>query len=145
MDGCTDRYPNVGYATYFPLRICEGGTAIPRTALLASFQESRYLPEPSRQVTPFQILSQFLNIIPPTPAPIVDFIMPLTHVDQHTSLKLFTIPDFVLQFCPTHPSEVDLMERFAKLEIAGNQTFDDGQTAVHPAALLRGANRWSTC
>jgi len=71
-----------------------------------------------------QTLSQFLNTTPPTPAPKVDFIEPLTVVDQQTSLEFFNILNFVLQFCPTHPSEVDHMARFAKLGIGGNQTFD---------------------
>jgi hypothetical protein len=71
-----------------------------------------------------QTLSQFLNTTPPTPAPKVDFIEPLTIADQKTSLEFFNILNFVLQFCPTHPSEVDLMNRFAELGIGGNQTFD---------------------
>lgn len=71
-----------------------------------------------------QTLSQFLNTTPPSPAPNVDFIEPLTIADQQTSLEFFNILNFVLQFCPTHPSELDLMERFAKLGIGGNQTFD---------------------
>lgn len=71
-----------------------------------------------------QTLSQFLNTTTPKPAPKVDFIEPLTIADQHISLKFFNILNFVLQFCPTHPSEVDLMARFAKLGIGGNQTFD---------------------
>jgi hypothetical protein len=70
-----------------------------------------------------QTLSQFLNTTHPTPAPKVDFIKPLTVVDQQTSLKFFNILSFVLQFCPTHPSEADLIARFAKLGIGGNQTF----------------------
>jgi hypothetical protein len=32
--------------------------------------------------------------------------------------------NFVLQFCPTHPSEKELMARFAKLEIGAGKTFD---------------------
>jgi hypothetical protein len=71
-----------------------------------------------------QTLSQFLNTTPPTPAPKVDFIKPLTVADQKTSLEFFNILNFVLQFCPMNPSEVDLMARFAKLGIGGNQTFD---------------------
>ena len=70
-----------------------------------------------------QSLSAFTN----RPAPNVDpvsFVRPLSVEDQRTSLEFFNILNFVLQFCPTHASEHSLMERFAKLGIAGGSEFD---------------------
>src|SRR5262249_48254656 len=37
---------------------------------------------------------------------------------------LFSYLNFLLQFCPTNPSEKDLMERFAKLNIGAGKNFD---------------------
>jgi hypothetical protein len=39
-------------------------------------------------------------------------------------MKQFELLNFVLQFCPTVPSEVEMMERFAKLGIGAGKTFD---------------------
>jgi hypothetical protein len=74
-----------------------------------------------------QPLSQFLGIAAPPTAPTIDFIKPLTPAEQRTSLEFFNILDFVLQFCPTVPSEKQLMARFAKLNIRAGQTFDAGK------------------
>jgi hypothetical protein len=41
-----------------------------------------------------------------------------------TTAALFPFLNFMLQFCPTHPSESALMERFAKLNIGAGKTFD---------------------
>ncbi len=71
-----------------------------------------------------QPLSQFLEKPAPPAAPRIDFIKPLTSDQQRTSLQFFNILNFVLRFCPTHPSEKDLMARFAKLNIGGGKTFD---------------------
>ena len=49
---------------------------------------------------------------------------------------IFQQLNFVLQFCPTHPSERELMARFARLGIGAGRTFDwdtlspDIQTAI---------------
>jgi hypothetical protein len=40
-----------------------------------------------------------------------------------TTPALFSHLNFVLQFCPTHPSETTLMERFATLDIGAGKTF----------------------
>ena len=71
-----------------------------------------------------QTLSSFLGIAPPKAPPAIDFKNPLTPAEQKTSLQFFDILNFVLRYCPTDPSEVALMERFAKLGIGGQQTFD---------------------
>ena len=69
-------------------------------------------------------LSQFLGKPAPPAAPAVDFIKPLSAAAEKSSLAFFNILDFVLQFCPTHPSETQLMERFAKLGLGAHGTFD---------------------
>jgi hypothetical protein len=71
-----------------------------------------------------QPLSAFLGQPAPEPAPAIDFIEPLTREEINKSPKLFQQLNFILQFCPTHPSEKDLMARFAKLDIGVGKTFD---------------------
>jgi hypothetical protein len=73
-----------------------------------------------------QTLSAFLNLPTPRPAPAIDFIKPLTVETQKTSLEFFSILNFVLQFCPTDPSETELMARFAKIGVGAGKTFDPG-------------------
>lgn len=73
-------------------------------------------------------LSAFLGTPAPPPAPSVPFVEALSPAGQRTSLEFFEILNFVLQFCPTHPSEIELMARFASIGIGAGRTFD-------PAAL----------
>jgi hypothetical protein len=73
-----------------------------------------------------QTLSAFLNTAAPKAAPVIDFIKPLTVETQKTSLEFFNILNFVLQFCPTDPSESELMTRFAKIGVGAGKTFDPG-------------------
>nr|WP_245276321.1 DUF1254 domain-containing protein [Methylocapsa aurea] len=71
-----------------------------------------------------QPLSQFLGQpAPAAPLPI-EFIKPLSPEQQRTSPEFFNILNFVLQFCPTHPSETGLMVRFARLGIGAGKKFD---------------------
>lgn len=71
-----------------------------------------------------QPLSQFLGRpAPPRPAA-VTFIKPLSPDEQRTSPQFFHILGFVLQFCPTHPSEAELMAKFAKLGIGPGKPFN---------------------
>lgn len=72
-------------------------------------------------------LSTFLGTPALKAVPAIDFIRPLTPQQQKTSLELFNILNFVLQFCPTHPSETDLMARFAKIGVGAGKTFDEGK------------------
>ncbi|KQV44518.1 cell envelope protein [Rhizobium sp. Root268] len=69
-------------------------------------------------------LSSFLGTAAPAPAPAVDFFKPLTAEEEKTSPRFFEQLSFILQFCPTHPSETELRERFAKLGIDGGKGFD---------------------
>ena len=71
-----------------------------------------------------QPLSAFLGQPAPKTAPKITFIEPLTRDEIKTSPKVFEQLNFVLQFCPTHPSEKALMARFAKLDIGAGKTFD---------------------
>jgi hypothetical protein len=71
-----------------------------------------------------QPLSTFLGQPAPKAAPAIDFIKPLTPAQQRTSPEFFNILNFVLQFCPTHPSEKELMARFAKIGVGAGKTFD---------------------
>jgi hypothetical protein len=71
-----------------------------------------------------QPLSQFLGQPAPAAAPKIDYMTPCTPEEEKKSLKQFEVLNFVLQFCPTVPSETALMERFAKLGIGAGMTFD---------------------
>jgi hypothetical protein len=71
-----------------------------------------------------QPLSAFLGQPAPIAAPAVDFIKPLTPAEEKTSLQFFNILNFVLQFCPTVPSEKALMARFARIGVGAGKTFD---------------------
>ena len=71
-----------------------------------------------------QPLSAFLGQPAPKAAPAIDFIKPLTPEAQRTSPEFYSILDFVLQFCPTVPSEKELMARFARIGVGAGKTFD---------------------
>lgn len=71
-----------------------------------------------------QPLSAFLGRPTPKAAPAIDFIAPLTREEITQSPKVFQQLNFVLQFCPTHPSEQDLMARYARLGTGAGKTFD---------------------
>ena len=71
-----------------------------------------------------QPLSAFQGEPAPKAAPAIDFIRPLTPEAQRTSPEFYNILDFVLQFCPTHPSERELMARFARIGIGDGRSFD---------------------
>ena len=71
-----------------------------------------------------QPLSAFLGQPAPKAAPAIDFIKPLTPEEEKTSPEFFNNLNFVLQFCPTVPSEKALMERFARIGVGAGKTFD---------------------
>ncbi|MBC8108215.1 MAG: DUF1254 domain-containing protein [Anaerolineae bacterium] len=71
-----------------------------------------------------QTLSAFLGQPAPPAAPAIDFIKPITPAEEKTSPEFFNILDFVLQYCPTDPSETALMARFAKIGVGAGKTFD---------------------
>jgi hypothetical protein len=69
-------------------------------------------------------LSSFLGQPAPAAAPAIDFIKPLTPDGERKSPEFFNILNFALQFCPTDPSETELMTRFAKIGVGAGKTFD---------------------
>lgn len=71
-----------------------------------------------------QPLSEFLGQAAPKAAPAIDFVKPLTPETQKSSLEFFDVLNFVLKFCPTVPSEKELMTRFAKIGVGAGQNFD---------------------
>ena len=71
-----------------------------------------------------QTLSQFLGKAAPAAAPAIAFIKPITVEQERNSLEFFGILNFLLQFCPIHPTEKALMERFAKIGVGAGKSFD---------------------
>jgi hypothetical protein len=69
-------------------------------------------------------LSKFLDKPAPPSPPAVKFIKPLSPEEERKSPEFFNILNVVLQFCPTDPSEAELMARLAKLNIGAGRTFD---------------------
>jgi hypothetical protein len=91
-----------------------------------------------------QTLSAFLGTAAPKAAPAVDFIKPLTPAEEKTSLQFFNILSFLLQYCPTDPSETDLMARFAKIGVGAGKTMDASKLSPEmKAAIEQGmADAW---
>jgi hypothetical protein len=69
-----------------------------------------------------QTLSQYLKQPAPPVAPAVNWPKPAPNA--LTSPALFSYLNFMLQFCPTNPSEKDLMDGFAKLNIGAGKVSD---------------------
>jgi len=92
-----------------------------------------------------QPLSAFLGLPAPKPAPAIDFARPLTPQAQKTSPDFFNILNFLLGFCPTHPSEVELMKRFARIGVCAGISFDSSKLLQKmQEAILQGmADAWA--
>ncbi len=71
-----------------------------------------------------QTLSEYLGKTPVANTKAVNWMKPLTPEEQKTSLAFFNVMNFVMNFCPTVPSEVALMERFAKIGVGAGKTID---------------------
>ena len=71
-----------------------------------------------------QPLSEFLGQPAPPAPPKIDFITPVLKDEEKTSLDFFKVLNFILQYCPTDPSEVDLMKNLAKINVGGEKDFD---------------------
>jgi hypothetical protein len=76
-----------------------------------------------------QTLSAFAGTPAPPASPLVSW--PPPSADMLDSLSLFEYLNFLLSFAPTHPSERELMQRFARIGIAAGKPFD--ATALDPA------------
>jgi hypothetical protein len=89
-------------------------------------------------------LSAFLGQTAPAAAPAVDFIKTLTPKEEKTSPEFFNILNFILQYCPTDPSEIELMARFAKIGVGAGKTIDfDKLSPEMKAAFEQGmADAW---
>ena len=89
-------------------------------------------------------LSAFLGQPAPKPAPAIDFVKPLSVADQKTSPEFFKILNFILQFCPTQPSETELMQRFAKIGVGAGKPFDAAQLSpkLQKAVVAGIADAW---
>jgi hypothetical protein len=98
--------------------------------VLAAYRTQLFSPDDIENVKKVQIgykaqkLSAYLGQPAPKAAPVIDFIKPLTPELQKTSLEFFNILNFTLQFCPTNPSEKELMVRFAKIGVGAGENFD---------------------
>jgi len=90
-------------------------------------------------------LSAFLGQPAPQTAPSIDFPKPLTPVTQKTSLEFYTLLNFYLQFCPTHPSELALMDRFARIGVGAGQPFDASRLSAETKQAIEAgmADGWS--
>jgi hypothetical protein len=91
-----------------------------------------------------QPLSQFAGKPAPAPAPQMDPIRPIKLEGANTPLEIFNVLNFVLKYCPTVPSEQELMKRFAKIGVGADQEFDaDGLSPEVQQALRDGiADGW---
>jgi hypothetical protein len=91
-------------------------------------------------------LSRFLGRPAPPAAPNVNFVKPLSPDAEKSSLAFFNILNFVLQFCPTDPSETELMARFAKIGVGGGRSFDANSISPEMRSALQDgiADAWAT-
>jgi hypothetical protein len=67
-------------------------------------------------------LSTFLHQPAPPAAPAVNW--PKPTADMLTTPAIFPYVNFLLQFCPTDPSEIDLMKRFSRINIGAGKSFN---------------------
>jgi len=81
-----------------------------------------------------QSLSAFLGTKTPNPAPEIQFIKPIDGATMKTSLEYFNVLNFLLQFCPEHPSEKSLREQFSRIGIKPGVPFDT--SALKPEIKL---------
>jgi hypothetical protein len=91
-------------------------------------------------------LSRFLGKPALPAAPNVNFVKPLSRDEEKSSLAFFNILNFVLQFCPTDPSETELMARFAKIGVGGGRSFDANSLSPEMRSALQDgiADAWAT-
>jgi hypothetical protein len=71
-----------------------------------------------------QTLSAFFGRSPPPAAPAPAWVKPLPPAKMKSSLELFNVLSFVLQFCPAPASEKELRARFAQIGILPGKVFD---------------------
>jgi hypothetical protein len=117
-------------------------TVIYRTQLrgVADLQNARNV-EQGYSIYP---LSTYLGENPPA-ANTVGFVPPLSEEEQRTSPEFFKQLNFVLQYVAPHPSETEMMARFAKLRIGPGLKFNARDFPVEvEEAIARGqADAWA--
>ena len=119
--------------------------------LLAGYRTQLFNPADLENVKKIQAgykaqpLSALLGQPASKAAPAIDFIKPLTPEQQRESLEFFNILNFVLRFCPTNPSETELMARFAKIGVGAGKTFDASKFSpeMRPAIEQGMADAWA--
>ncbi|HMH13629.1 MAG TPA: DUF1254 domain-containing protein [Edaphobacter sp.] len=91
-----------------------------------------------------QTLSAFLGT-PPKTAPAINFFKPISRDDEKTSLEFFNVLNFVLRYCPTDPSEVDLMARLAKINVGAGKNLDVSKLSPEMKEAMEGgiADAWA--
>jgi len=91
-----------------------------------------------------ETLSAYLGQPAPKATIEIDFIKPLSVDQQKSSLAFFEMLNFSLQFAPTHPSEIELMARFAKIGVGAGMHFDANKFSPEmKAAIQQGiADAW---
>lgn len=92
-----------------------------------------------------QTLSAYLGKEPVAAAATVEWMKPLTPEEQKTSLEFFNVMNFVMNFCPTVPSEKALMERFAKIGVGAGKTIDVAKLSPEVKAAMEAGMKeaWS--
>ncbi|MEZ5148097.1 MAG: DUF1254 domain-containing protein [Bacteroidales bacterium] len=119
--------------------------------VLAAYRTQLFNPDDLENVKQIQSeyklqpLSSFLDHPAPQAAPDIQFIEPLTQQEIKASPKVFEQLNYLLQFCPTHPSEKELMKRFAKLGIGAGKEFKwDSFSPEIQTAIKQGiADSWA--
>jgi hypothetical protein len=74
-----------------------------------------------------QPLSAFLGSTQPQAAAAINFMPPLSGEEMKTSVAFFNVLNFLLQYCPEHPSEKELRQNFARIGIIPGASFDSTQ------------------
>lgn len=67
----------------------------------------------------------------------INVTIPLSSELEKKSIETLNILNFLLKFCPTHPSEKDLMARFAKIGIGAGQSIDTTQLSPDVVAAMK--------
>jgi hypothetical protein len=84
-----------------------------------------------------QALSAFYGKPPPPASPTPSWVKPVLPADMKTSLELFNVLSFVLQFCPAPAGETQLRARFAQIGIVPGKTFNTASLAPESKAALQ--------
>lgn len=92
-----------------------------------------------------QPLSNYLGKPSPKANNSINFVKPLLTEEIKSSLEIFNILNFQLQFCPTNSSELDLMKRFAKIGIGAGKKINFSELSPEiKAAMQKGiSDAWA--